>query len=108
VIQSRAFRFKHQEALTMRLLRMQLTIRRMMIAVAVVGVAFSIPAALRRRSEAFARISAAHFRAADGLNPPRSHARVRLADWHILLGWKYRAAAARPWLTVEPDPPPPE
>jgi hypothetical protein len=109
VIQSRGLRFKHQEALTMRLPRMQLTIRRMMIAVAVVGVAFSIPAALRRRSEAFAQIYQAHFRAANALlfSPPRPM-RVSLFHWHIQLGRKYQAAATRPWLPVESDPPKPE
>jgi hypothetical protein len=91
----------------MRLPRVQFTIRRLMIAVAVVGVAVSIPAALRRRSETFARISEAHFRSADALNPPRKHRRVPLAEWHIQLGWKYRAAASRPWLPVQSDPPKP-
>jgi hypothetical protein len=31
-----------------------------------------------------------------------------LARHHAGLGRKYRRAAARPWLPVEPDPPPPE
>ncbi len=91
----------------MRLPRVQFTIRRLMIAVAVVAVAVSIPAALRRGSETFARISEAHFHAADALHPPRQHGRVPLADWHLQLGRKYRAAAARPWLPVQSDPPKP-
>ena len=32
----------------------------------------------------------------------------RQAEYHAFLGRKYEAAAARPWLLVEPDPPPPE
>jgi hypothetical protein len=31
----------------------------------------------------------------------------KLADYHAGLRRKYLAAASRPWLTVEPDPPPP-
>jgi hypothetical protein len=30
------------------------------------------------------------------------------AVYHDLMGWKYRWAAAHPWLGVAPDPPPPE
>ncbi len=91
----------------MRLPRMQLTIRRMMIAVAVLGVAFSIPVALRRRSEAFSRIGKAHFDAANTLIfEARRPASVIF--WHIELGKKYQAAATRPWLLVESDPPKPE
>jgi hypothetical protein len=70
---------------------------------------------LRRRSEAFARISQAHFRAANALLfPPRRPMRVSLFHWHMLFHWhiqlgrKYRAAATRPWLPVESDPPKPE
>ncbi|MGO9467679.1 MAG: hypothetical protein ACLQIB_24625 [Isosphaeraceae bacterium] len=91
----------------MRLPRMQLTIRRMMIAVAVVGVAFSIPVALRRRSEAFTRISQSHFRAANALIFAACRPGT-VIFWHIQLGQKYQAAASRPWLPVESDPPKPE
>lgn len=31
----------------------------------------------------------------------------RLADWYAELKRKYERAAARPWLPVDPDPPPP-
>ena len=93
----------------MRLPRMQLTIRRMMIAVAVVAVAFSIPVGLRSRSEALARNSQAHFRAAnDLLFSPRRPAGASRFYWHVQLGKKYRSAATRPWLPVESDPPEPE
>ena len=96
----------------MRLPRIQLTIRRIMIAVAVVGVAFSMPAALRRRSESFSRISQAHFRVANAqyFLPLGSPMRVSLAcwRWHVQLGRRYQSAATRPWLPVESDPPKPE
>jgi hypothetical protein len=32
---------------------------------------------------------------------------ARRADYHAALGRKYREAAARPWTSVEPDPPSP-
>jgi hypothetical protein len=32
----------------------------------------------------------------------------RRAEYHAILGRKYQAAAARPWLSVEPGPPPPD
>jgi hypothetical protein len=32
---------------------------------------------------------------------------VKAADWHAKLAVKYRTAATKPWLPVEPDPPPP-
>jgi hypothetical protein len=34
-------------------------------------------------------------------------AEVMAADWHAKLAVKYRNAATRPWLPVEPDPAPP-
>ena len=91
----------------MRLLRMQLTIRRMMIAVAVLGVAFSIPVALRRRSEAFSRIGKAHFDAANTLIfEARRPASVIFR--HIELEKVPGQPHTRPWLLVETDPPKPE
>lgn len=32
---------------------------------------------------------------------------LEAVDWHKKLAQKYRGAAAKPWLPVEPDPPPP-
>jgi hypothetical protein len=90
----------------MRLPRM--TTRRWMIAVATVGLAMGLLAAFRQRAEGFARLSEAHLRAAADLHPPRKHGRIPRADWHALLGEKYRQAARYPWLPVEPDPPEPK
>jgi hypothetical protein len=80
----------------------------MMIVVAIVAIPLTSLVALRRRSEAFARISLAHFGASNRLHPPRRHGPIPLADWHVSLGLKYQAAARRPWLPVAPDPPKPE
>ena len=80
----------------MRLSRMQLTIRRMMMAVAVVGVVFSIPAALQRQVVVFARISQARFYAANALifrtrvGPPGLSSGISSSEQ------QYQAAATRP------------
>jgi hypothetical protein len=36
-----------------------------------------------------------------------TEAEVKAANWHAKLAVKYRTAATKPWLPVEPDPPPP-
>ena len=84
------------------------TTRRLMVVVAVVAVMLTISIAFWRRSEAFVRLSTSHSEAAARLHPPRQHGPIPRADWHDQLGRKYRAAAARPWLPVPRDPPPPE
>ena len=43
--------------------------------------------------------------------PPRTtgfHPCPELADYHVRMRRKWERAAARPWLSVEPDPPPPD
>ena len=35
-------------------------------------------------------------------------AEVKSAGWHAKLAMKYRTAATKPWLAIEPDPPEPE
>jgi hypothetical protein len=36
-----------------------------------------------------------------------TEAEVKAAFWHAKLAVKYRTAATKPWLAVDPDPPPP-
>jgi hypothetical protein len=36
-----------------------------------------------------------------------TEAEVKAAGWHAKLAVKYRTAATKPWLAVDPDPPPP-
>ena len=38
---------------------------------------------------------------------PMTAAEVKAARWHAKLAVKYRTAATKPWLPVDPDPPPP-
>jgi hypothetical protein len=43
----------------------------------------------------------------DGNGKIMTIAEVEAGEWHTKLEQKYRSAAAKPWLPVEPDPPPP-
>jgi hypothetical protein len=111
----------------MRRPRLRFRLRRMMAGVAILAVFFGVVVALRRKSEVFRRDSQVHARKAQtyadvgwGLQRfKEGDARVdeanqRLASryWHLhtyhrQLKGKYERAAARPWLPVVPDPPPP-
>jgi hypothetical protein len=112
----------------MRQHRMQATILGMMIFVAIVGSAIGV-LARRRRFESLAayhRSKVIHvdihyestvidgnghshttrfWKGVHGKNLTR--AEVEESDWHAALAEKCRKAADRPWLPVEPDPPPP-
>jgi hypothetical protein len=85
----------------------RITTRRLMLAVALVGLGLGSIAELHRRSVAFDRLSKYHILTAGNLHPPRRHGPIPRADWHARMGAKYRAAAERPWLPVEADPPEP-
>ncbi len=84
------------------------TTRHLLALIALVGLGLGSIAELHRRSVAFDRLSKYHIQAAMNLHPPRQHGPIPRADWHARLGAKYRAAAERPWLPVEPDPAGPE
>jgi hypothetical protein len=96
--------------------------RRRMIAVALVALVLS--AVLERRSR-FLRLAEYHRSQVDGVlyvfvipKPDRvcvdywidaqgRQISSQQVQWHDRLSFKYRDPAARPWLPVEPDPPPP-
>jgi hypothetical protein len=113
----------------MRMPRFRFTVRRMMVAVAIVG--FLLGAAAMWRIAASRGASAAyHAREAEfsrrslkdyrdgrvtlrGTLTDREAARIarrleRIAPYHDVLARKYERAARYPWLPVEPDPPEPE
>jgi hypothetical protein len=112
--------------LTMRLPQVRFTIRRLMIAVA--GVAIVLGWVLERRSR-FLRLAEYHrsqitvgaHKELVMLAPSRKCVEMWVDNqgrqvspqqllndgWHIELSSKYLDAAARPWLPVERDPPPP-
>ena len=116
----------------MRLPRARFTLRWMMLAVAGVGTILGASIELRRRHERFSRLAELHeasrrqalFVSGRGLHlirgqfrPPVNFSNALGEDvtdwsearfkWHRQLGKKYRRAASRPWLPVEPDPPEP-
>jgi hypothetical protein len=104
-------------------------LRTLLIAVAVVGVVLGAGMMRRRRSilhekaahhRAIGRRQAAKVRGIEELAraattareaaETRADARVeaRIGEYHAALARKYQRAAARPWLPVAPDPPPPD
>lgn len=103
--------------------RPRMTTRRLMIAVAILALAFG---AIKWVAEMRARSAAYSWRANEfGLSTVRSGSFVRTADgrWvdrfdnendRLMDAWtwrmvaKYRRLSYYPWLAVEPDPPPPE
>jgi hypothetical protein len=108
----------------MRLPSVRFTVRRMMITVAVVAL-WLIPITFMERQHRFRRLAQYHRDAGGGpffisLLSPEGEAYLnelgRKASllsperlkWHRELADKYGQAAARPWLPVSPDPPPPE
>ena len=108
----------------MRRPRLRSTVRRMMLAVAITGAVLGLLAERRSR---FLRL-AEHYRARAGtwvldrpilestpryspfsfIDPDGRDVPIPRSRWHRQLAATYRAAAARPWLPVEPDPPEPE
>jgi hypothetical protein len=108
----------------MRMPRFRFTIRRMMVAVAIVGALFGV-LGLWQRSAAYAAIAERHadeelaivalaldaLTARDGPRLPTGLTLRMLmsrAVLHHKLARKYRRAARYPWLPVAPDPPEPE
>jgi hypothetical protein len=104
--------------------RFRFTIRRMMIAVAIVGLTLGL-AGLWRRSKDLRRLAEEHDNLEQSILPvvidaastpsdPRlpQGASIRSllcqAEYHRKLSRKYWRASARPWLAVEADPPEPK
>jgi hypothetical protein len=104
----------------MRLPRVRFTVRRMMIAVVVLGVALKGVTWLRRRSLEFEARAQYHSArkvwefasGKDGVCHQRNDFGEEVSAeedrWHYTLEQKYLIAARYPWLPVEPDPPEPE
>ncbi len=83
------------------------TTRRWMVAVAIVAFAL-VTFVFLRRSAHFMRLAAFHNDMARAIrSSPGSGADPKRADRLEELARKYERAAARPWLSVEPDPPRP-
>ena len=96
----------------MKLPRVWFTVRRMMVAVAILAVGLAVAMGLpgwadRRR----ARMTAIGYRHAfffSELSRQRPPAAARVLEYHDAMRKKYYHAAQHPWLPVLPDPQPPE
>ncbi len=106
----------------MKLPRVRFTIRRIMVAVAIVAMLF-IGVVLWRRSQEYRRRAESHdlllwsalpVAIDEAASPGRLGGGLsvggllRRAKYHHEMSRKYWWAAARPWVSVDPDPPPPE
>jgi hypothetical protein len=94
----------------MKLPRVRFTVRRMMVAVAVVGLAFGVTKWIKGRRDMFESLAddyldegSAFAEYGHGLTElnPRS-------AWNWAMYLKYKQAARHPWFPVAPDPPEPE
>lgn len=102
----------------MRLPRVRVTVRRLMVGVAVTALALAADQVRRRRADYLGRaainadaeqMSRAYADDARGphCDPQRVERGDALAAYHAALRLKYERAARRPWLPVAPDPPEP-
>jgi len=91
----------------MRWPRVRFTIRRMMVAVAVVAIVFAWSAWMGRRAARFRSLWAEHINKVGMISSPKPWPHEVQGIYHLKMGEKYRVAALRPWLPVEPDPPEP-
>jgi hypothetical protein len=89
------------------------TVRRLMVAVAIVGGLLGSGLWLGNRSLAFRRIADQHaaelwwFYTPPGVDPGPPGINSARDQWHADMMYKYRRAARYPWLPVAPDPPEP-
>ena len=93
--------------------RPRFTVRRLMIAVAVVAVLLGVVVGLKRRSDRFRaialRYAAKHKEDRMAYDVVADEGRfLRRYDYHLSMQRKYEMATERPWLPVPPDPPEPE
>jgi hypothetical protein len=92
----------------MTMTRPHFTLRRLMAAVAIVGMLLGTVAWMVRRAARF-RAEADRHREAWFMNIDRyGHSTSPLGSYHQEIEAKYRRAAGEPWLPVAPDPPEPK
>src|SRR4051794_9330540 len=96
----------------MRLPRSRFTIRRLMVGVAIVGLAVAaIPAYLRVVARGHRAFASEHRRLANLLREegggPSGGRNAARGGHHVAMAAKYERAALRPWRSVPPGPPPP-
>jgi hypothetical protein len=91
----------------MRWPRVRFTVRRMMVAIAVVAIYLGWSRWMERRSERFRALWVEHVNKIGVISSPRPSPHEVQGYYHLKMCEKYRAAMNRPWLPVEPDPPEP-
>lgn len=94
----------------MRLPRVQFTLRRLIVAVALVGTILGVLAGRRSQFRGLAAYHSAKGRAMINGGLPRDDSAAWKLErdlWHGVLAEKYKRAARYPWLPVAPDPPEP-
>jgi hypothetical protein len=96
------------------------TVRRLMVAVAIVALALTVYAGIERRRARLQRVAQHHWEevAANSVVQADANRTIyrasasfrnrQLANYHVNLANKYANAARYPWLPVAPDPPEPE
>ena len=87
--------------------RVRFTIRRMLVAIAVVAVYLGWSRWMERRSERFRALWIEHINKVGEISSPKPSPREVQGYYHLKMGEKYKSAMNRPWLPVEPDPPEP-
>jgi hypothetical protein len=99
-------------------LRVRFTVRRLMVAVAVVAIVLGAIYVLASRRARFLAIAPEHWDAIQEpflkyydvyLTPEQARQWALTRDgWHMAMSVRYGYAADHPWLPVAPDPPEPE
>jgi hypothetical protein len=87
--------------------RVQFTIRRLMIAVALMALVAGLFAGLERRRLRLLDVARVH---ADPIRVMTAETDIDRPEWqwHFAMYAKYSQAARRPWLPLAPDPPEPK
>ncbi len=81
--------------------RPRFTVRRLMVAVAIMGLICGVSTHLYRRSAHFHRLAVRHH------SIGYTSSSTSKIEHHLALSEKYERASRYPWLSVEPDPPEP-
>jgi hypothetical protein len=87
--------------------RVRFTVRSMMVAVAVVAIWFGLNSWMGRRAARFRALWRDHILKVGEISSPKPWPHEVQGYYHLKMAEKYRVAALRPWLLVEPDPPEP-
>lgn len=100
----------------MRLSRLRLTLRRMMLAIAMLALLFTVIGMRMRRDvsrraeyhrQQMMEFWVGHSLALNTGDPYSTRWAAKRREYHKAMWQKYQRAAARPWLSIDPDPPPP-